>query len=194
MVNIRLLPKDDGMNGWGHLLPARQPRPELVGPQHADWVVVGATPDFRKLNGRPLKHLLEQGYASAGNWNLAQTCDHLAYFMEASLDGFSFQVPWLIRYFLGGPMKRRILQTGRMPRVRSPQKVPAAEDLNESQTVQRFRTAIDRLQQPVSRLHDSPFFGPLTPDEWRRLHTIHAAHHFSFLIPKGASAEIAEQA
>lgn len=42
MVNIRLLPKDDGMNGWGHLLPARQPRPELVGPQHADWVVVGA--------------------------------------------------------------------------------------------------------------------------------------------------------
>ena len=28
-----------------------------------------------------------------------------------------------------------------------------------------------------------PFFGPLTHAEWCRLHTIHCAHHLSFVLP-----------
>lgn len=137
-----------------------------------------------------LERLAQQGYTAAGNWNLAQICDHLAYFIEGSLDGFSFRAPWLLRYFIGVPMKRRILQTGKMGRMPTPQKPLPDPNLNEKQSVRRLKLAIERLLHPVSQLHDSPFFGPLTPDEWRRLHTIHAAHHLSFLIP--ADPNIAE--
>ena len=35
----------------------------------------------------------------------------------------------------------------------------------------------------ATEVHPSPFFGRLTPDQWRQLHLIHTAHHLSFLVP-----------
>ena len=39
---IDRLPCDDATNGWSALLPARPPRPALVGEHDADWVIIGA--------------------------------------------------------------------------------------------------------------------------------------------------------
>lgn len=39
---IDRLPCDDATNGWSALLPARPPRPALVGDHEADWVIIGA--------------------------------------------------------------------------------------------------------------------------------------------------------
>lgn len=39
---IDRLPSDDATNGWSALLPARPPRPALVGEHEADWVIIGA--------------------------------------------------------------------------------------------------------------------------------------------------------
>lgn len=42
MTKIGILPADDNTNGWGLILPAREPTAALEGEHRADWVVVGA--------------------------------------------------------------------------------------------------------------------------------------------------------
>jgi hypothetical protein len=53
--------------------------------------------------------------------------------------------------------------------------------------VARLKETIERLRTHQGELHASPFFGYLTPDQWRRLHLIHCAHHLGFLVPKGTA-------
>jgi glycine/D-amino acid oxidase-like deaminating enzyme len=42
MTDIRVLPVNDGSNGWSRILPPRQPKPPLAGDRRADWAVIGA--------------------------------------------------------------------------------------------------------------------------------------------------------
>src|SRR5258708_1859999 len=49
------------------------------------------------------------GYQPIGKWNLGQVCDHLSYFIEGSLDGHRFKVPWPVRVLFGRMVLRRIL-------------------------------------------------------------------------------------
>jgi hypothetical protein len=125
------------------------------------------------------------GYEKLGQWDLAQTCDHLAYFIEGSLDGATYRVPWLLKVLFGRLVLRRILSQGRMraggP---TPQKPLPAPGQDEDAAIARLRTAIERLDAHQGELHPSPFFGYLTPQEWRDLHRIHCAHHLGFLVPE----------
>ena len=131
--------------------------------------------------------LLRRGYVARGQWDLAQTCDHLAYFIEGSLDGHQFKVPWLLKVLLGGMVRRRILKSGKMKAgVPTPQKPLPAPGGDEAVAVARLSKALDRLFAHEGELHASPFFGRMTPAEWRRLHLIHCAHHLGFLEPKKA--------
>ena len=43
--------------------------------------------------------------------------------------------------------------------------------------------AIRRFKADTRPLAEHSFAGLLTPDEWERLHRIHAAHHLSFAMP-----------
>jgi hypothetical protein len=54
------------------------------------------------------------GYERLGQWDLAQICDHLAFFIRESLDGFTFRVPWLIKILFGRLVLWRILKSGRI--------------------------------------------------------------------------------
>jgi hypothetical protein len=47
---------------------------------------------------------------------------------------------------------------------------------------------MDRLRTHQGEMHASPFFGYLTPQQWRDLHLIHCAHHLGYLIPKSAGS------
>jgi hypothetical protein len=128
------------------------------------------------------------GYQKLGQWDLAQTCDHLAYFMQGSLDGATYRVPWLFKVLFGRPVLRRILKQRRMKAgVPTPQKPLPAPGGDEPAAVERFRYVVERLRSHTGELHPSPFFGHLTPDEWRELHLIHCAHHLSYLQPKTAT-------
>lgn len=42
MTKVSAIPKDDGMCGWYHTAPARQPRPAHAGEKKTRWVVLGA--------------------------------------------------------------------------------------------------------------------------------------------------------
>jgi hypothetical protein len=134
-----------------------------------------------------LDRLQRAGYERVGNWDLAQTCDHLAYFIEGSLDGHKFRVPWLLKALFGRLVLRRILSRRQMKAgVPTPQKPLPAPGGDPDAAADRLRRALDRLASHPGELHASPFFGYLTPQQWRDLHLIHCGHHLSFLVPRAA--------
>ena len=61
-----------------------------------------------------LDRLHQGGYEKLGQWDLAQVCDHLAFFIRGSLEGFTFKVPWLFKVLFGKMVLRRTLSQGRM--------------------------------------------------------------------------------
>jgi hypothetical protein len=145
------------------------------------------TLDFRTLDEvlADLRELQHRGYTPQGKWNLSQICNHLAYFVECTLDGFDFRVPWLIRVLAGGFFKRRILSSRKMPAGGyTPQRNLPAPDLDEQEAVARLTRALERLFREPGPFHPSPLFGTMSPDEWRELHLIHCSHHLSFLVPR----------
>lgn len=129
--------------------------------------------------------LHQHGWNKQGQWDLAQVCDHLAYFVEGSLDGHSYHVPWLLKVLFGRLVLGRILKHRRMKQgAPTPQKPLPAAGGDEAAAVARLQRALTRLQNHQGELHDSPFFGHLTPEQWRDLHLIHCGHHLGYLTPK----------
>jgi hypothetical protein len=139
--------------------------------------------DFAEVRAE-MDRLHQGGYEKLGQWDLAQVCDHLRYFVEGSLDGFTFRVPWLIKFLFGGFMRRSILKKRRMKAgIQTPQKPLPPAGGDEAAAMARFQQVIDRLEAHGRELHPSPFFGHLTPEQWRAMHLIHCAHHLGFLAP-----------
>lgn len=139
--------------------------------------------DFQEVV-RELDRLRTQGYTKAGQWNLAQICDHLAYFIEGALDGYTFRVPWLFKVLFGKLVFRRIIGSGVMrPGSPTPQKPLPEPTMDEAAAVARLKRALDRLQTHQGEFQPSPFFGQQSRDDNRKLTLIHCAHHLGFLIP-----------
>ncbi len=135
-----------------------------------------------------LDRLHQGGYEKLGQWDLAQVCDHLAFFIRGSLDGPTFRVPWLFKVLFGKMALRRILSQRRMKAGGfTPQTPLPSPGGDEAAAVARLKELLARFEAQLGdggELHPSPFFGRLTPDEWRQLHLIHCGHHLGFLLPK----------
>lgn len=137
---------------------------------------------------------LQRGYTPGGKWSLTQCCQHLHLFMFGSLEGFSFRFPWIIRGTLGPLILKRTLKTRRIPagipapKFLRPQIAPYLPDQSpqDDPAVQEvFVATLNRVFTHAGPFHPSPLFGEMTPEQWRQIHLIHTAHHFSFLLPKG---------
>jgi uncharacterized protein DUF1569 len=140
--------------------------------------------DFNAVRAE-LDRLQRGGYDKAGAWDLAQMCDHLIYFMAGSLDGHQFKVPWIFKVLFGRLVLRRILSNRKMKRgVFTPQKPLPEPGGDEAMAVDKLKNTIARIESHNGEFIDSPFFGHLTPEQWRDLHLIHAGHHLGYLIPK----------
>ncbi|MCA9247147.1 MAG: DUF1569 domain-containing protein [Planctomycetales bacterium] len=124
-------------------------------------------------------------FHTSGNWSAGQIFMHLARAVDSSIDGLDVKIAFPVRivgrYFL----KRRILE-GTMPagfRLSG----ASAEKLVPGETetaagLKGLREAIARLDQTSQRVPHA-VFGPLTKEEWDRLHCRHAEMHLSFIIP-----------
>jgi hypothetical protein len=132
--------------------------------------------------------LLAGGYQRAGNWSLAQVCDHLARIITLSLDGFPSLMPWpvrvLARWFALGPILRHKVFRRRF---NTPTYLVPAADATDRDAVERLRAVLTRFKESTGPLHPSPLFGRLSRDEWREVHLWHCEHHFSFLSPNPKS-------
>ena len=65
-----------------------------------------------------------------------------------------------------------------------PQSVPPPGG-DDAAGVARIRETVERVRAFAGPPLPSPFFGPMDRDTWVKLNCVHAAHHLSFLVPKG---------
>jgi hypothetical protein len=140
--------------------------------------------DFNNVAAE-LERLHKDGYDKVGSWDLAQVCDHLRYFVEGSLDGHPYKVPWLLKVLLGRLVLNRILKQRRMKAGGpTPQKPLPSAGGDEAAAILALKQVLQRLEAHQGELHASPFFGYLTPQQWRDLHLIHCGHHLAYLNPR----------
>lgn len=124
------------------------------------------------------------GHRTAGNWTLGQICSHLGAGMRGAIDGFGVRAPWLIRITLGKSFKRKVLSTGKMDEgIKLPENALPKPGLDARAEAEALRATIGIFKAHAGPFVDHPMFGPLTRDEWMRLHMIHCAHHLSFVWP-----------
>jgi hypothetical protein len=129
---------------------------------------------------------LNQGkFKTLGNWSASQILQHLTIVMNGSIDGPPMQLSWPLR-IVGRLAKKRMLAKGMKPGLRLPASAAKAlvpAPISWEEALAGFHRAIHRQQtEPYRKPH--AFFGPMTRDEWDRLHCHHAALHLSFLVPE----------
>jgi Protein of unknown function (DUF1569) len=119
-----------------------------------------------------------------GNWSSGQVLQHLTIVRNNSIDGAPPMVPWIVTQMLRIFVKKRVLAEPMSAGFQLPKgaKSLIPEPIAWDIAVQNFRKALNRLQTETER-KPHPAFGPLTHEEWNRLHCRHSALHLSFLIP-----------
>lgn len=137
------------------------------------------------------ENLLAKGYDRAGNWDLAQVAGHLAQWMSFPIEGFPkppiFIKPmlWTMKVTVGRRMLKKILAEGFTPGGRTmPETVPPPGG-NPADAVAKLRDVVERWKAHSGDVFPSPLFGAMTKETALALQLKHAAHHLSFLIPKG---------
>lgn len=136
--------------------------------------------------------LSQNGYTSAGNWNLAQVCEHLRDWFLYMMDGYPpAPIPiswmlWSMRITVGRSMLANILRSGKMPSggPTMKQTVHSTEEFDDADSVRRLKEVLARFQSHQGPYCASPLFGEFSAEEGLKLQLIHCAHHLSFLNPK----------
>ncbi len=121
-----------------------------------------------------------------GNWTPGENLDHVAKMWEFSLDGFppEARVPFFIR-IVARLVKGRMTSGRTLPSGFSIPKggeymLPLA-GCSFDAGFARLQTVLDRLDRGERMRVPSPAFGPMTHDEWMRLHLAHAQLHLGFV-------------
>lgn len=122
---------------------------------------------------------------TAGNWTPAQIYNHLAAFMEYSLDGYppGFRAPPApVRFVLGFFKKKYCFRA--MPAglwiPGQPRGTIGQDDGPPDAAADRLRRAIQRLEA-TAPTRPSHLFGRMTHEEWKGLNLRHCELHLSFL-------------
>ena len=146
--------------------------------------------DFRSYDAllADVARLRDQGYDRAGNWQLPQILAHLARTMDVVVDRAAKPMPrplrWVARRLaLPWVLKRRRMPTGVPipPMVRDASPTPPAPDVAAA----ALEAAIARARAHAGPTIGHPALGTIALDDWHQLQLIHAAHHLSFLVPRG---------
>lgn len=129
-------------------------------------------------------------YRTLGNWTFGQILGHLEYALRASIDGFPFKAPWLVRTFIAPLVKNSALTKPLKPGFKLP-KSAASYLPDESTTVEEAlagcKKTVERLSvETPNAVH--PFFGAMASEEWMALHLRHAEMHMSFVVPAESDA------
>jgi hypothetical protein len=137
------------------------------------------------------ENLLARGYDRAGNWDLAQVAGHVAEWMRFPIEGFPKPpllvrpILWLMKVTAGKKLLAKTLAEGFGTGGRTmPETVPPPGG-DAAAAVARLKDAVARWKAHAGEVHPSPLFGAMTKDTALRLQLKHAAHHLSFLVPKG---------
>jgi len=154
-------------------------------------------PERRKLTFASLdevvadaENLLAKGYDKAGNWDLAQVCNHLAEWLRFPVEGFPrMPLPvraafWLLRKTLGKAMFRQYTTKGMPTGKPTLTQTVTQPGGDEAAAVAKLKESAERFKAYTGEIHPSPVFGAMTKDEATKLQLVHCAHHLSFLVPR----------
>ena len=133
-----------------------------------------------------VEELAQAQVTTVGNWTFAQILDHLSRTMSASLDGFGFQAPWIIRVVAAPLIKNSFLTNPMKPGFRLPKRAGHMEppaDTRIDNALRKFFDALKRVEQETPTAAH-PVFGQLALQEWTSLHLRHAEMHLSFVVPQ----------
>lgn len=136
--------------------------------------------------------LLQSGYESKGNWNLAQTSFHLTEWARFPMDGFPkpslmlkaiFGLMKLVGYT--DKMKKDILANGFSAGTpTAPDTIASPDESEDEQAVKALANVVERMKSYDGPLHASPLFGEMDREMWTKVTLLHCEHHFGFLHPK----------
>ena len=136
--------------------------------------------------------MLSRGYDRAGKWSLGQATGHLANWLTYQLDGFPplpfFLKPifWVVRNTSATKMLDKVISEQKMQEAAptAPTSIPGT-GVDDRTEVEGYKTAVSRWVNHSGPYIPSPLFGEQTKERLMALHLVHAAHHLSFLVPKG---------
>ena len=120
-----------------------------------------------------------------GNWSSGQVLRHLTIVMNGSIDGQPPMMPAIMRLMIRLLAKRRFLNKPMAAGFQLPARAAAVllpPETSWDEGVEEFRRAVQRLKTESAR-RPHPAIGPLSHEEWDRLHCRHAELHLSFLVP-----------
>ncbi len=118
-----------------------------------------------------------------GNWTPAQIVEHVTFFINGAIDGFTFTAPFLIR-LLARPFKKHILTKPMKPGIKLPARMNVVlpdPDTTWEDAVSALRDAVRRIDSGERMTQPSPLLGAMTHEDWVNLHCRHAEMHFSFM-------------
>ncbi len=120
-----------------------------------------------------------------GNWTPAQVVDHVAAFIDASLDGFpEAKLAAPLRWF-GALMKSRALNRPLPAGFKIPNPLRARfapkERVSWLEAVDHLRRTVGRVEAGERMTHPSPLLGELGHEQWVQMHCRHAEMHLSFI-------------
>ncbi|MEE2643172.1 MAG: DUF1569 domain-containing protein [Planctomycetota bacterium] len=137
------------------------------------------------------RSLMENGYASNGNWSLGQACGHLAEWMRYSLDGYPRPplplraIFWVMKHTIAPRMKRKILAEGFQGGLpTAPESVPRPDSITDQQGLAQLLACVERVTEFDGKLLPSPLFGPMDKEMHTRVTLLHAEHHLAYFEPK----------
>lgn len=139
---------------------------------------------------RDAENLLTNGYDKAGNWDLSQCCNHLAFWLTCPIEGFG-KAPaplrvffWIARNTFGPGQLRKTIANGFPTGSPTDPASVKPSDGDDAAGVAKLKRAAERFRDHEGPIVPSPFFGPMTKQTATQLQLTHAAHHLSFLVPK----------
>ena len=118
-----------------------------------------------------------------GNWTAAQIVEHVTFFIDGAIDGFSFTAPLPIRV-LARPFKKRILTKPMKPGIKLPARMNVVlpdPDTTWDEAVSALRDAVGRIDIGERMTQPSPLLGAMTHEDWVKMNCRHAEMHFSFM-------------
>ncbi len=148
-------------------------------------VCVPSAVEFRDVRYADVHAILEDvrklrrgGCRGLGRWTLGQACYHLAVSFDGSMDGFGVSRHRVMRVLFGRRALRQIFASGRIDAgMTVTTRLDPPGDVGLEDGERRLIESVERYVSHSGSLSIHPFFGPLTREEWDRLHCIHAAHH-----------------
>ncbi len=144
------------------------------------------------------RELSRRNLLQGRTWTLAQVCEHLALALELTIQVESGGPPprrWrvLSRFERAKRwcVKRIMLATGWFPGgVTAPGLVEPSGSLSLPQALDRLHHAVEQFENkfasPGAGWSYHSILGRMNDRQWRKFHSIHAAHHFSFFVARSS--------